>query len=135
MAPSRKCTPVISLSTRDLTATLAIGVTVPSASMRTGTTFLVAVTISTGTARGAFCRGACAPAAPGHKPLGVAARAQPAAPRPPPAPATNIRFFITAPRGPTVGPAGLPLCSGAPLIRFFLVRGDNLLTYPYERPS
>src|SRR5262249_29618735 len=133
MAPSRKCTPVISLSTRDLTATLAIGVTVPSASMRTGTTFLVAVTISTGTARTAFGRGACATA--GHSPLRVAATAQPAATSTTTAPATNIRFFITAPRGPCSGPAGLPLFSGAPLIRFFLVRGDNLLTYPYERPS
>ena len=78
--------------------------------MRTGTTFLVAVTTSTGTARGAFWRGACATAPPGHKPLRVAATAQPAATASTTASTTSIRFFITAPRRPCIGPPGLPLC-------------------------
>src|SRR5262249_59216269 len=99
-APSRKCTPVISLSTRDLTATLAIGVTDPSTSRRTGTTFLVAVTTSTGIARGAFCRVACATAPPDHKPPRVATTIAPAATLTTTAPATNVRFFITVPRRP-----------------------------------
>ena len=61
-APSRKWTAVIAVSTRALMATLAIGVTVPSASMRTGTVLRTAVATSTGTTRAAPCerRGAVA---------------------------------------------------------------------------
>src|ERR1700681_4342506 len=44
--------PTISLSSRDLTATLAIVVTVPSASIRTGVSLLTAVATSTATVRG-----------------------------------------------------------------------------------
>src|SRR5262245_39365872 len=63
VAPSRKCTSVISLSMRVLTATLAIGVTVPRSSMRSGTLFFSAFATSIGTTRGAFFWfGACATA-------------------------------------------------------------------------
>ncbi len=61
-APSRKCTAVIAVSTRALMATLAIGVTLPSDSRRTGTALRSAVATSTGTTRAAACerRGAVA---------------------------------------------------------------------------
>ena len=84
---------------RGLTATLAIGVTLPSASMRTGTIFLTAVATSTGMARGAFWRGACATAPPHHKLPRVAATTIPAAPSTETAPNTNVRFFIPTPSG------------------------------------
>ena len=48
-APSLKWTPVISLSTRERTATLAMVVTLPSDSMPTGVGRRFAVTTSTGT--------------------------------------------------------------------------------------
>src|SRR5262245_16178205 len=107
---------------RLLMATLAIGVTVPKASIRTGTVFLMAVAISTGTARGAFARGACAtappdhdhdhdqPDQPDHKPPRVAAKTPPAASNTTSAPHTNVRFFIIAVRSaPGLGPLRLPL--------------------------
>src|SRR5262249_6846772 len=100
-----------------------------------GTTFLVAVTTSTGTARAAFWRGACAPAPPSHKPLRVAATAQPAATSTTTAPATTICFFITAPRRPSIGPPRLPLFSGARSYDSFYDAGTKLLSYPYEPPS
>jgi hypothetical protein len=97
---------MISLSTRGLIATLAIGVTDPSASIRTGTTFLVAVTTSTGTARGAVWRGAWAIAPPGNKPLRVAAMAEAAATATTTANITTVRVFITAlPRRAGLGSA------------------------------
>src|SRR5262245_62754056 len=68
--------------------------------MRTGTTFLTAVTTSTGTARGAFWRVACATAPPDHKPPRVATTIAPAATSTTTAPATNVRFFITVPPRP-----------------------------------
>jgi hypothetical protein len=99
-----------------LIATLAIGVTLPSASIRTGTVFLMAVATSTGTDRGAFARGACATAPPDHdqpdhKPPRVAAKTPPAATNTTSAPHTKVRFFIIAVRSaPGPGPLRLPLC-------------------------
>src|SRR5262245_18760595 len=108
---------------RLLIETLAIGVTLPSASIRTGTVFLMAVATSTGTDRGAFARGACATAPPGHhndhdqpdhKPPRVAARTPPAATNTTSAPHTNVRFLIIAVRSaPGLGPLRLPLFTGA----------------------
>src|SRR5262249_37527820 len=129
-APSRKCTAVISLSTRDLTATLAIGVTDPSTSRRTGTTFLIAVTTSTGTARGPFWRVACATAPSDHRPPRVATTIAPAATSTTTAPATNVRFFIAVPRRPSSGPPGdLPLFPGARHNEFF-----GYTTTPFPLP-
>src|SRR5262245_40993293 len=94
---------------RLLIATLAIGVTLPSASIRTGTDFLMAVATSTGTALGGFARGACATAPPGHQPARVAAKTPPAATNTKSAPHTNVRFFIIAVRSaPGPGPAQAP---------------------------
>ena len=81
-APSSNFTAVISLSTRGLIATLAIVVTVPSASRRIGTDFLTTVATVTGTARwsprdacaAAFCDGD-----PVQKNTAIPARASPAA--------------------------------------------------------
>jgi hypothetical protein len=52
LAPSAKCTPTISLSSRLLTATLAIVVTLPRPSSSTGMLFFTAVATSTDTGRG-----------------------------------------------------------------------------------
>src|SRR6476469_202064 len=52
-APSLKCTAVMLVSTRALSATLAIGVTLPSASSRTGTFLRSTRAVSTGTTRSA----------------------------------------------------------------------------------
>jgi hypothetical protein len=59
-APSRKWTPTMVVSTRALMATLAIGVTVPSASSWTGTFSREALAVSTWTTRagGALARAA-----------------------------------------------------------------------------
>jgi hypothetical protein len=98
-----------------LIATLAIGVTLPSASMRTGTVFFVAVATSTGTARCAVGRGACASAPLSHEPAHFepshfAATTPPATSNTTIAPHTNVRFFIIYARSATrMGPLGLPL--------------------------
>src|SRR5262249_53190568 len=104
--------------------TLAIGVTDPNTSRRTGTTFLIAVTTSTGTARGAFWRVACATAPPDHKPPRVATTIAPAATSTTIAPATNVCFFIAVPRTPfsdLPGALSLSLSPGAPLITILFV--------------
>ena len=91
-APSSNLTAVISLSTRGLIATLAMVVTVPRASSRTGTDFLTALATVTPTTRWSP-RGACAAAfcddEPFQKNTAIPARASPAA-----TPTTNVRFFI-----------------------------------------
>ncbi len=46
----------------------------------------------------------------------VSPRRSPAAASTTTAPTTNVRFFITVPRRPSIGPPGLPLFPGAPLI-------------------
>src|ERR1700738_5089212 len=93
IAPSRKCTSVISVSTRAFTATLAIGVTDPRTSIRTGTDLLTACVTSTGTAGAAFSRCACATAPPDQNPprmaTTIAAAARTAAP-----PKSNAAFLI-----------------------------------------
>src|SRR6516162_4968462 len=92
------------VSTRVLTATLAIGVTVPSRSIRTGTFFLTAVTTSTGTARGpagCFCAWATASlglqTSQGAQLLHFAATTAPKASVA--ASITSIRLFMPAARG------------------------------------
>src|SRR5205807_10629909 len=82
-----------SLSSRDLIATLAIGVTVPSASTCSGTSFATASATSTETPR-AFGAGACATAPCGLQRLRVAAAAPATASRTA-TPATQVRRLIT----------------------------------------
>src|SRR5262249_33836639 len=116
----------------------AIGVTDPSASRRTGTTFLIAVTTSTGTARGPFWRVACATAPSDHKPPRVATAIAPAATSTTTAPATNVRFFITVPRRPSGGPPGPSLSFLVPAITILFVMGDepsNISLVTYRRKN
>src|SRR5712671_55095 len=93
---------MISLSTRGLTATAAMVVTVPSASSRTGTNCLTALAAVTPTNRWSP-RDACAAAfcddEPFQKKTPIPARTSPAA-----APAIHVRFFMRA-----VGPALKPV--------------------------
>ena len=86
-------TPVISVSTRGFTATLAIGVTEPSASIRTGIVRFTAGATSTGTARVTLRRGAWATAPPVQKPPRMATT-MPAAASKAATPNKIVRFFM-----------------------------------------
>src|SRR5438132_35084 len=94
-------------------ATLAIGVTVPSASRRTGIFFLTAVATSTETARGA--RGACATAPCGDQRLPRVDTTTPATASSAATLNTNVRFFIPFEPGHSIPPPWLPLYPLAPV--------------------
>src|SRR5215510_7035584 len=108
-APSAKWTPTISVSRRDLTATLAIGVTVPSASRRTGSAFIVAVATSTGMARPPCWRGAWATAPSGRQRVFVCHPAPTRTATTTPHKA-HVRFFITLPPAQAASPHPGSLC-------------------------
>ena len=86
-APSSNCTAMISLSTRGLIATLAIGVTVPSASSRTGTDFLTALaTVTRHRRAGRRAAPAPQPSATTSRSRKIRRSPQGRAPQPPPQP-------------------------------------------------
>src|SRR5260370_38617327 len=133
-APSWKWTPRISVSTRVLTATLAIGVTEPSKSTRTGTRFLTAVATSTGTLRSPCPRGACATAPCGDQGFQFAGNTPDFAPTTaakassPATPSTKFRFFIVAVE-PGSAPTRAPSVQSPPQRQLFFLLLHEPLPY------
>ena len=105
---------MISVSTRGFTATLAIGVTEPRASIRTGTIFFSASATSTGTAWGAFDRGAWATAPLPQKPTRMA-MAMHAAAITAAAPNKMVRFLMDTAGRRAHQPPRTPLKPFAPI--------------------
>src|SRR3954447_23570656 len=94
LAPSSKCTATMVVSSRDLSATLDIGVTVPIESTSTGTGLRSAVASSTETTRGRCGPCALAPVPIHDERVTKAAASAPTSRMPPQI--IRLRFFITS---------------------------------------
>ena len=120
LAPSSKCTATMVVSSRDFSATLEIGVTIPIASTSTGTDLRSALASSTET-----IRGRCGPWALELPPIHEERVTKPAAARIAMAPtrSINVRFFIVFTlAGPSKGRNGLDPAPRRRLLRLISKR-------------